>query len=158
MGLAVQLFTDEAIMGDIMNARRRVGTETLDSETPPLTAEQLEELRKRLEERRASLLGNIERGREQERDNTRGRDVGDEMDEANMEEEAAVTSKLLERDVHLLVEIDRALGKMREGTYGTCEGTGEPIGFSRLSLRPWARYSVEYQEELERRARTGGGM
>ena len=85
-----------------------------------------------------------------------GRDVGDEMDEANIEGEAAVTTKLLDRDVHLLVEIDRALAKIRDGTYGICEGTGEPIGYSRLRLRPWARYSVEYQEELERQVRTGG--
>ena len=140
-----------------MNARRRggagLGPET--PETPPLTAEQIQELATSLEARRASLLANLEKGREQGRDI--GRDVGDEMDEANIEEEAAVTSKLLERDAHLLVEIDRALAKMRDGTYGICEGTGEPIGYFRLRLRPWARYSVEYQEELERKIRTGGG-
>jgi DnaK suppressor protein len=147
-------------MADAMSARKRggagPGAEALEPETPPLTPAQLEELRTLLETRRASLVANIERGREQERDT--GRDVGDEMDEANIEEEAAVTSKLLERDVQLIGEIDRALAKMRDGTYGTCEGTGEPIGYSRLRLRPWARYSVEYQEELERRARTGGGV
>ena len=47
---------------------------------------------------------------------------------------------------------------MSEGTYGLCEGTGEPIGYSRLKLRPWARYSVEYQEELERAERGRGGV
>ncbi len=144
-------------MNEAMSARRRAGvaTETDESDVPELTGAQIEDLRKRLEERRASLLSNIERSREQERGT--GREVGDEMDEANIEEEAAVTSKLLERDVHLLTEIDRALAKIRDGSYGTCEGTGEPIGYARLNLRPWARYSVEYQEELERRVRTGGG-
>ena len=34
---------------------------------------------------------------------------------------------------------------------------GEPIGFARLRLRPWARYSIAYQEELEREERTRGG-
>src|SRR5262249_45452329 len=81
-----------------------------------------------------------------------GREVGDEMDDANTEGASAMASKLLERDVHLLREIDRALAKMAEGTYGLCEGTDEPIGYSRLRLRPWTRYSVEYQEELERAA------
>jgi DnaK suppressor protein len=119
-----------------------------------LTKDQIEEIKQALEERRASLIGSIGRGREQERD--AGRDVGDEMDEANIEEEAAVAGKLLERDHSLLKEIDRALAKMRDGTYGLCEGTGEPIGFARLRLRPWARFSVEYQEELERRARAFG--
>ncbi len=79
------------------------------------------------------------------------------MDDANTEGATAMASKLLERDVHLLREIDRALAKMSEGTYGLCEGTGEPIGYSRLKLRPWARYSIEYQEELERAERSRGG-
>jgi len=147
-------------MSEAMSAPKRIrapGTDIDDAEVPPLTAAQIEDLKKRLEERRASLVANIERGREAEQERSAGRDVGDEMDEANIEEEAAVTSKLLERDVQLITEIDRALAKMREGTYGACEGTGEPIGFARLNLRPWARYSVEYQEELERRVRTGGG-
>ena len=85
-----------------------------------------------------------------------GRDVGDEMDEANIEGDVGMTSKLLERDVLLLAEIDRALAKLRDGTYGTCEGTGEPIGYDRLSLQPWARYSVAYQEALERESRARG--
>jgi DnaK suppressor protein len=146
-------------MSEAMSAPKRIRASTSDddAEVPPLTAAQIEDLKKRLEERRTLLVSNIERGREQEQERSAGRDVGDEMDEANLEEEAAVTSKLLERDVQLINEIDRALGKIRDGSYGACEGTGEPIGFARLNLRPWARFSVEYQEELERRVRTGGG-
>lgn len=142
-------------MNDTMSARRRSGTPSASADEPDLTAEQITELKRALETRRGSLLETIERGREQERDAT-GRDVGDEMDEANIEEEAAVNAKLLERDVQILSEIERALAKIRDGAYGLCEGTGEPIGYARLRLRPWARYSVEYQEELERRARTFG--
>jgi DnaK suppressor protein len=124
--------------------------------SPELTPAQIEELKRKLEERRASLIGNIDVRRHEERDT--GREVGDEMDEANIEGVAGMASKLLERDVQLLVEIDRALGKMRDGTYGLCEGTGEPIGHARLSLQPWARYSVAYQEEIEREQRTRGGV
>lgn len=124
-------------------------------DVPPLTAEQIEGLRKELEERRASLLVNIDERREQERD--QGREVGDEMDDASLEGTTSMTSKLLERDARLLAEINRALAKLRDGTYGICEGTGEPIGFARLRLRPWARYSIAYQEELEREERTRGG-
>ena len=144
-------------MSDAMSAGRRSGPAArtaLGARVSELTKAQIEELRQTLEERRASLLANIERGREQERDT--GREVGDEMDEANIEEEAVVTGKLLERDLALIKEIDRALAKLRDGTYGLCEGTGEPIGYARLRLQPWARYGVEYQEELERRARTSG--
>jgi DnaK suppressor protein len=115
----------------------------------------LEELRAALEQRRAELATSIEERRGEERDT--GREVGDEMDEATTEGATAMASKLLERDVQLVREIDRALAKMADGTYGQCEGTGEPIGYSRLKLRPWARFSVEYQEELERAEKSRGG-
>ena len=125
------------------------------SEPEELTATQLRELRENLEQRRTVLVTSIEGRRGEERDT--GREVGDEMDEANTEGATAMASKLLERDVQLLREIDRALAKMGEGTFGLCEGTGEPIGYSRLKLRPWARFSVEYQEDLERAQKSRGG-
>jgi DnaK suppressor protein len=161
-------------MNEPMNGRKRPGAPTPSKPglppVPPrrpaeasegdepvsLTAEQVAELRAMLEARRAELAAAIDGRREDER--SEGREVGDEMDDANTEGVTAMASKLLERDVNLLREIDRALTKLKEGTYGLCEGTGEPIGFSRLKLRPWARYSVEYQEELERAERGRGGV
>ena len=122
-----------------------------------LSAEQLDELRRLLEVRRASIVGAIGERQTEERDVTTSRVVGDEMDEASLEGTTSMTGKLLERDVRSLAEIDRAIAKIRIGTYGLCEGTGEPIGYARLKLQPWARYSVEYQEELEREERTRGG-
>jgi DnaK suppressor protein len=119
-----------------------------------LTEAQIAELREILERRRVELVASIDGRRGEERET--GRDVGDEMDEANTEGASAMVSKLLERDVQLLREIDHALAKMSEGQYGFCEGTGEPIGYSRLKLRPWARFGVEYQEELERAQRGRG--
>ena len=154
-------------MSDAMGPDKRKGTATPppvlrkaapavpeEPDVPPLTPEQIESMRKELEERRASLLVNIDERREQERD--QGREVGDEMDDASLEGTTSMTSKLLERDARLLAEINRALIKLRDGTYGICEGTSEPIGFARLRLRPWARYSIAYQEELEREERTRG--
>lgn len=120
-----------------------------------LTDQQVDELKRLLDERHAQIIASIEARREQERD--AGREVGDEMDEANTEGVTAMTSKLLERDVELLREIERAQAKIADGSYGRCEGTGEPIGYARLKLRPWARFSVAYQEELERVARNRGG-
>ena len=126
-----------------------------DDEGPAeLTDAEIERLRGMLEARRNQLHESIDARREQERDT--GREVGDEMDEANTEGVTAMTSKLLERDVALVREIERALAKISEGTYGACEGTGEPIGYARLQLRPWARYSISYQEEMEREDRSRG--
>lgn len=128
----------------------------IDEESPDLTEAQREELRRMLETRRSEITASIENRQSQERDT--GREVGDEMDDANTEGITAMTSRLLERDVQLLGEIDRALAKFRSGDYGYCEGTGEPIGFGRLRSRPWARFSVAHQEQLEREARSRGGM
>jgi DnaK suppressor protein len=128
----------------------------VEAEPEALSDAQLKELKSSLESRRAELATSIEGRRGEERDV--GREVGDEMDDATTEGATAMASKLLERDVQLLRQIDHALAKMADGTYGLCEGTGEPIGYSRLKLRPWARYSVEYQEELERAERSRGGI
>jgi len=52
--------------------------------------------------------------------------------------------------------IDRALLKMKEGCYGICEETEEPIGFERLHVVPWARFSIKVQEKREIRSRDFG--
>lgn len=139
-------------MNETIPGRRRASEP--EAEPEALTDAQIQELRASLEQRRAELVSSIEGRRGEDRD--AGREVGDEMDEANTEGATAMASKLLERDVQLLREIDHALAKMSDGSYGLCEGTGEPIGYSRLKLRPWARFSVEYQEELERNQRSRG--
>lgn len=43
----------------------------------------------------------------------------------------------------LLGEIDAALTRIDDGTYGVCEETGEPIGLARLEAKPWARLCIE---------------
>lgn len=49
-----------------------------------------------------------------------------------------------------LYEIEQALLRIKNGTYGICEGTGKPIPKKRLEVFPAARYCVEYQAELEK--------
>lgn len=51
------------------------------------------------------------------------------------------------RDRALLAEIERALAKIQTGGYGLSEASGEPIGLRRLMAVPWARYTVEEEEE-----------
>ncbi len=54
-------------------------------------------------------------------------------------------------DRRLIKEIDDALKRIADGTYGVCELTGKPIKVDRLEELPWARYSIEAARELERR-------
>jgi len=57
--------------------------------------------------------------------------------------------ELMDGERRLLVEIDEALNRMENRTYGVCEGTGKPISKARLEAKPWARYCVEYAKMLE---------
>jgi RNA polymerase-binding protein DksA len=59
------------------------------------------------------------------------------------------TLRLAGSERKLLLEIDDALDRIEEGTYGICLGTGEPIGKARLQAIPWAKYSVEFAGLLE---------
>jgi len=65
----------------------------------------------------------------------------------NYEQEFALG--LMDSERKLLREIDDALQRIEERTYGICEGTGEPIPKARLEAQPWARYCVEYARMLE---------
>jgi DnaK suppressor protein len=44
-----------------------------------------------------------------------------------------------------LAEIDAALQRIEDGTYGTCEGCGKPIGADRLNAIPWTRLCIDDQ-------------
>lgn len=55
-------------------------------------------------------------------------------------------------DRRLIVEIDAALQRIADKTFGICELTGKPIKKTRLEELPWARHSIEAARELERRS------
>lgn len=55
-------------------------------------------------------------------------------------------------DRKLIKEIDDAIQRIDDGTYGICELTGKPIKAERLEELPWARYSIEAARDLERRS------
>jgi RNA polymerase-binding transcription factor DksA len=49
----------------------------------------------------------------------------------------------------MLDEVNAALSRIENGTYGVCELTGKPIGNDRLAAIPWTRFSVEAEQQLE---------
>lgn len=57
---------------------------------------------------------------------------------------------LLSQERDSLFEIDAALKKFQDGTYGLCEISGKQIPHARLEALPFARYTVECQAELEK--------
>jgi RNA polymerase-binding protein DksA len=50
---------------------------------------------------------------------------------------------LEENSEHVLAEIDAALRRIEDGTYGTCTACGKPIGEERLEAHPWAALCID---------------
>ena len=76
--------------------------------------------------------------------------VGDEADLASAH--ISQTQALNQRDKFLakIKEVDEALSRIENGTYGICEETEEPIEDKRLAAIPWTRLSLEGAEVRER--------
>ena len=58
---------------------------------------------------------------------------------------------LEENSEHVLAEIDAALQRIEDGTYGTCTNCGKPIPQERLEARPYATLCIDCQRDRERR-------
>jgi|TARA_B110001452_G_C15006356_1_gene351804 DnaK suppressor protein len=93
---------------------------------------------------KANNLGNLLNSSD---DNVSSADV---VDQASSYTDKSVEMKALNRSRKLISKINAALLRLKEGTYGFCEDTGEPIGLKRLMARPVATLSIEAQEKHER--------
>ena len=74
----------------------------------------------------------------------------DIVDQASSYTEKTVEMRTVNRQIKLISKIDAALKRLKDGTYGFCEETGEPIGLKRLIARPIATLSITAQEKHER--------
>ena len=74
----------------------------------------------------------------------------DIVDQANSYIDSNVEMKAINRQIKLISEIDKALARIREDTYGYCLDTAEPIGLKRLMARPVAKYTIAAQEKHEK--------
>jgi RNA polymerase-binding protein DksA len=120
-----------------------------------LTPKELEHYRDLLLEKRRELVGDMYSMESEALRTSGGTNLSSlplhmaDMGTDNYEQE--FTLGLVEKDRGLLREINAALAKIQNGTYGICEGTGKPIGKPRLEAQPWAKYSIEYARMLEKR-------
>jgi DnaK suppressor protein len=76
----------------------------------------------------------------------------DIIDQSASQTEILIDFSERERQGRLLQEIDLALDRIEQGTYGYCEITGEDIGIKRLDAQPIATRCIEAQEEFEQAA------
>ena len=80
-------------------------------------------------------------------DNSASADI---VDQASSYTEKNVEMKAINRQIKLISKIDQAIKKIKNGTYGFCEETGEPIGIKRLIARPVATLCIAAQEKHEK--------
>lgn len=112
-----------------------------------INAEVITELKKRLVLKRADLINRL---KQQSAEIKNGFDLrGDEIDQiiAVQSENAALAFQ--DKIRNELLEIESALSRMEQGTFGICEETEEQIEIERLLALPWTRLSIEGAEIRE---------
>ena len=73
----------------------------------------------------------------------------DPADVASVEEERSWLVNAIERDQRLLPQLEMALGRIADDSFGWCDDSGEPIGLKRLLISPTTKYCIEAQERHE---------
>jgi DnaK suppressor protein len=109
--------------------------------TSHLSRSQLARFEERLQRERARLLGNTHP--DSPSDMPGLADPGDAADVAEAQVERATRNTLTEGDRAQLAQVNRALAKLADGSYGFSDLTGEPIPVARLEALPWATINVE---------------
>ena len=100
----------------------------------------LEELRKRTENVRTEQAAALEATDD---------GVKDSVDMSLQDVNREIAFRLGERESQMVADIDQALMRMDEGTYGECARCGKPIDERRLEALPTARYDAACQAEIE---------
>lgn len=119
-----------------------------------MTTIDTEAIRKRLEEERSSLIGDIDSldVEHQSQEDSAGisNHAADEATEVFTRERDLT---LRENSNDMLEQVEAALQRLDDGTYGTCARCGKQINPERLEALPSAAYCITCQAEIEREAR-----
>ena len=106
----------------------------------------IEECREKLLRAKADILNRVREARQNLDNDDRGGDEGDQSVRVLAEAEFL---SMHERLRSQLMEIESALARMENGSFGYCEETEEPIEPERLKAIPWTRLSIEGAEIRE---------
>ncbi|RJP32950.1 MAG: hypothetical protein C4547_12945 [Phycisphaerales bacterium] len=119
-----------------------------------LSPKRLAQFKAMLVQRRLQLTDDLQRlSEEAYRGNAHGSDRSNmpihmaDLGTDNWEQEFDLM--LLDNERAMVRDIDDALRRIEEGTYGICEATHRPITIARLIAKPWARYCIEYARMKE---------
>lgn len=115
----------------------------------PLSKKKLGFYQNLLIERKRELLKQV-LNQDEDIDEIRGDVAADPLDAAGNSSSLELMTTLGNHERRELAEIDHALQKIEDRSYGFCEESAEPIHPARLEAVPTARYTLEVQERLER--------
>jgi RNA polymerase-binding protein DksA len=118
-----------------------------------LTPQQSEELVQALRARRDALTTETHAGAERAREETYrtlAGSVGDTGDDAVADMLTDIENAEIARDVGELREIEAALARVDEGSYGLCVQCGREIRFERLQVNPTAQRCIDCQSVFEK--------
>ncbi|HEX3729942.1 MAG TPA: TraR/DksA C4-type zinc finger protein [Opitutaceae bacterium] len=156
-----------ASLADILgfNPKKARAAEVDDGKDVP---EKFKRYYKLLVEMRAQLTDGIERHSEESLKRSAKDDAGDLSAYGQNMADGGINTfdrdfvlSLVSNEQEALTEIDAAIKRIRDGTYGVCEATGKPIAKERLLAVPFTRNSAEAQKQIERnryRSRDQGGI
>ena len=117
--------------------------------TVEVPRDQYQALRLRLQKQRDEILDmykqDLKAGQESADDGTE-----DIVDRANNAYNRELMFSLSDAERTTLLQIENALLRMEEGTYGRCSNCGQTINVLRLEAVPWARFCIDCQELAEK--------
>jgi len=115
----------------------------------------LNKMRARLEAKRDELQSNLAgltEAHPQPVDPVEANDGAPDFEEVAVDSDETVNERSIEvNEQALLSEVEDALRRIDEGTYGKCVNCGQPIPEKRLEAIPWAARDVKCEEQLEQR-------
>jgi len=117
----------------------------------PLKKGQIEEFKKRLLELRQEMTKLVQETTKEVK--TEGAAKGysqHQADEGTDDFDRTINLQLTDKEIQILRQIERALEKIDESTYGICDLSKEEIPIKRLEAIPYAVTTVQAQEQLEK--------
>ncbi len=114
-----------------------------------MTDQEFKEFEEILNRRKDEILQTVN-DREKEIALLKSADVSDEADHATISTDSEIEHAINAKLMNELKEIDYALFKISNKTYGICEMCEEPIGIARLKVKPQAKYCIVCREIVEK--------
>ncbi len=116
-----------------------------------LSKKQLEDYKQRLEEIRAQITNTIRGTSEDVKESQDSKGYSQhQADEGTDDFGRTVNLEISNKESGVLRQVERALEKIEEGTYGVCDITGDAIPEKRLDAVPYATMTVAAQEKFEK--------